>query len=447
MGNVAWLAGDHAAVEKKPAVTGEAARKHVAQILAEPTRPHVEPTQQTGWLDGIRVLDLTNVIAGPTIASTLARFGAEVTHVQPVTPSVDPWNTVVFGLQANRGKESVLLNLRDEAGRDALNRLIRQADVITLNATNEQRDGLGLSTEEIARINPDAILVQLDAFGGPMRGPKSDHLGYDDLAQAATGIMVRFGGGADTPEEHAHAGTIDVLAGLTACVSLGGALIQKQATGKVDIARSSLAAAGGMIQAQFMCDFADRAPFDEPSGRAALGSGLFCHCYLASDGWFFWAAPTTGVNVLNDVAELSDLAELSGEALQEQLIDRFYSHPITHWTQCLNQGASAVVPLASMLETRDDALQLESEGQTDIQKATYRAVRHDKHPMGRWCDLAAPNAVRAQNGIITIPGPAPKFRDSTIQILTGLGYGNTQIQEMLTRQSAATSWSARYLPE
>lgn len=338
MGNVAWLTGDQEAVVKIAPITGEEARNHVAKILTEPTRPRVEPTQQTGWLDGMKVVDLTNVIAGPTIASTLARFGAEVTHVQPVTPSVDPWNTVVFGLQANRGKESVLLNLRDEAGRGALSLLIRQANVITLNATNEQRDHLGLSPEEIARINPDAILVQLDAFGGPMRGPKSDHLGYDDLAQAATGIMVRFGGGADTPEEHAHAGTIDVLAGLTACVSLGGALIQKQATGKADIARSSLAAAGGMIQAQFMYDFADRAPFDEPSGRAALGSGPFYHCYLASDGWFFWAAPTTGANVLNDVAELSDLAELSGDALQKQLADRFKSHPIAHWSQCLNRG-------------------------------------------------------------------------------------------------------------
>ncbi len=447
MGNVAWLAGDHAVVEKKPAVTGEAARKHVAQILAEPTRPHVEPSQQSGWLDGVRVLDLTNVIAGPTIASTLARFGAEVTHVQPVTPSVDPWNTVVFGLQANRGKESVLLNLRDEAGRDALNRLIRQADVITLNATNEQRDGLGLSSEEISHINPDAILVQLDAFGGPMRGPKSDHLGYDDLAQAATGIMIRFGGGMDTPEEHAHAGTIDVLAGLTACVSLGGALLWKQATGKADIARSSLAAAGGMIQAQFMYDFAGRAPFDEPSGRDALGQGPFYHCYEASDGWFFWAAPADGRDVLGKVAELSDLVSLPDNSVQKELIARFKSRPLAHWSQCLTQGASAVVPLASMLETRDQALQIESDGSVDIRIATYRAVRHDTHPMGRWCDLAAPNAVRALNASITIPGPAPKFGDSTLQILGRLGYSDDEVQEMLAQQSAATSWAARYLPE
>ena len=447
MGNVAWLAGDRDAVRKSPAITGEKARNHVTRILGEPPRPHFEPAQRVGWLDGLKVVDLTNVIAGPTIASTLARFGAKVTHVQPVTPSVDPWNTVVFGLQANRGKESVLLNLRDEAGRDALNRLILQTDVITLNATDAQRDGLGLSPNEIARINPNAILVQLDAFGGPMRGPKSDHLGYDDLAQAATGIMVRFGGGTDTPEEHAHAGTIDVLAGLTACVSLGGALIQKQATGRVDVARSSLAASGAMIQAQFMHDFAGRAPFDEASGRTALGAGPCYHCYRASDGWFFWAAPTDGPEVLGNVPDLADLAALSGDQLHEELGHRFKSRPVAYWSRCLNRESSAAVPLASMLETRDRSLHLESEGRADIQMATYRAVRHDAHPMGRWCDLAAPNAIRPANGTITTPAPAPKFGRDTIEVLTRLGYTDEEVQEMLSSRSATTSWSARYLPE
>ena len=56
------------------------------------------------------MLDLTNVIAGPTIGSTMARYGAKVTLVQPVEPSVDPWNTVVFGIHAQRGKESILFD-------------------------------------------------------------------------------------------------------------------------------------------------------------------------------------------------------------------------------------------------------------------------------------------------------------------------------------------------
>ena len=130
---------------------------------------------------------------------------------------------MVFGLHAHRGKDSVLLDLSTPEGREALERLIAQADVVTMNGPEFQRAALGLAPERLAAVNPRAILVQLDAWGGPQRGPKSDHLGYDDTAQAATGVMTRFGGGSDTPEEHAHFGTIDALTGYTACVALGAA--------------------------------------------------------------------------------------------------------------------------------------------------------------------------------------------------------------------------------
>ncbi|MEM8792339.1 MAG: CoA transferase [Pseudomonadota bacterium] len=444
MGNVAWVAGDEAATEK--VVPLPLFEKDLAALRSEAPRDQAQGAERGGWLDGFQVLDLTNVIAGPTIGSTLARFGAQVTHVQPARPSVDPWNAVVFGLQANRGKESILLDLKSRDGKEALNRLIRKADIVTLNATDEQRDALDFSTEALKAQNPAAILVQLDAFGGPMRGPKSDHLGYDDLAQAATGVMVRFGGGMEMPEEHAHAGTIDVLAGLTACVALGGALIQKDRTGEAAIARSSLAAAGGMIQAQFMYDFEGRSPFDEPSGRNALGWSAFYRCYEASDGWFFLAAPTDRQHYLTSVPELADLASSPEPTLARELAARFATRPVQYWIDALNTGATAAVSLASMLETRDEALQVESDGPPDITRETYRAVRHDTHPMGRWCDLAAPNAIRPRSAVITIPGHAQKYGAQTTSILKRIGFEPEEVDEMLSSGAASESWSRRFLP-
>jgi len=232
MGNVAWLTGDSDALRKRAGPEVDEFRNELSTLLAEPARAAPERQGTGGWLDGLKVLDLTNVIAGPTIGSTLARFGAKITLVQPVAPSVDPWNAIVFGLQAQRGKQSILLNLRDPLGQDALWQLAAKADLITMNGTDEQREALGLTEERLAEINPKLILVQLDAFGGPRRGPKADHLGYDDLAQAATGVMTRFGGGPDTPEEHAHFGTIDVLTGYCACVALGAAMERLRVTGR-----------------------------------------------------------------------------------------------------------------------------------------------------------------------------------------------------------------------
>ncbi|NOD36916.1 MULTISPECIES: CoA transferase [unclassified Ruegeria] len=445
MGNVAWLAGDEGALVKRPGPDSVSAP--LTDILAEAPRTGKGGDSAGGWLEGLKVLDLTNVIAGPTIGSTLARYGAQVTSVQPVEPSVDPWNTVVFGLHAHRGKESVLLNLRSEDGQVALRKLIKRSDVVTMNGTDEQRDALGLGETQLAAINPRLILVQLDAFGGPARGPKSDHLGYDDLAQAATGVMVRFGGGMQTPEEHAHFGTIDVLTGFCACVALGAALLRLEKTGKGGIARAALAGAGNLIQAQLMYDFDGRAPFDEPSGREALGWGPFYHCYRAADDWMFFAAPSEERGALMRVPELADLAKIPEEEMVAALSDRFAIHDAAHWAQAFAGSSATAMPLGSLHETRDAVLQPESEGQIDLAGNTFSVIRHDQHPMGRWCDLVAPNAVRPARAAIAIPGPMPKYGSDTRRILNEIGFSGDQIKAMITAGTASESWSEKYLPE
>ena len=442
MGNVAWLSDDEGV-----AIKTDVTKADISSLLTEPERSCNTSGDGRGWLDGLRVLDLTNVIAGPTIGSTLARYGADVTLVQPVEPSVDPWNTVVFGIHAQRGKESILLNLRADEGQAVLSQLIAEADVITMNGSDEQRDKLGLSPERLEALNPRLILVQLDAFGGPLRGPKSDHLGYDDLAQAATGVMTRFGGSMETPEEHAHFGTIDVLTGFCACIALGGALLRLRETGKGGVARASLAGAGNLIQAQFMYDYETRAPFDEPSGRDVLGWGPFYHCYEAADQWLFFAAPTERTKALVQCPDTADLANLPEDQLHAALTERFKTKPMIHWRSVFTEGSSTVVPLASLHQTRDASLQLESDGNIDLKQATFRVIRHDQHPMGRWCDLVAPNAVRSQSGRITIPGPMPKYGQHTWEILGRLGYSADQITAMIASGAAGERWSENYLPE
>jgi len=449
MGNLAWLLDDTGTMQKHPGPVPDDLRPGLAGVLAEEPRQTAPsgPQGTSGWLDGLKVLDLANVIAGPTIGSALARFGAQVTSVQPVSPSVDPWNAVVFGLQAHRGKQSLLLNLRSDAGREALERLIADADVVTFNGTDAQRDALGLSPPRLRALNPRAILVQLDAWGGPSNGPKSNHLGYDDSAQAATGVMVRFGGGPETPEEHAHFGTIDALTGYAACVALGAALEKRRLTGEGSVARAALAGCGGMIQAQFMYDFDGRPPFDEPSGSLAQGWGPFYRCYHSSDGWMFFAAPTERAEALRRVPELADLADVSETDLADALAARFATKPTSVWMELFRGGSSAIVPLGSLAGNLDAGLQLESSGGVDIWQATYHAIRHDRHPMGRWVDLVAPNAVRPDKAAVVIPGSAPKPGMDTRTVLLALGYSEPEIDAMILGGAAAEAWSTKYLPE
>ena len=154
------------------------------------------------------MLDACNVIAGPTVAATLARFGADVIKLDAARASYDPFTTVVYGLAANRGKaRSVLLDLRAPAGQAALAPLLRWADVVTINVPTPQLRELGLAPEQIAAacaaVPPPGgdgggggactaarppVLVHFDAYGGAAgdaAGARSSAVGYDDCLQAS----------------------------------------------------------------------------------------------------------------------------------------------------------------------------------------------------------------------------------------------------------------------
>ncbi|MEM8538035.1 MAG: hypothetical protein AAGF56_09260 [Pseudomonadota bacterium] len=113
----------------------------------------------------------------------------------------------------------------------------------------------------------------------------------------------------------------------------------------------------------------------------------------------------------------------------------------------LSQGSTAVVALGSLLRTRDAALHLESHGAPNISGPTFCVVRHDQHPMGRFVDLVAPNAVRPTHARITVPGPAPKYGAQTRDVLTEAGFSETDITTALASGAAAMAWSENYLPE
>jgi crotonobetainyl-CoA:carnitine CoA-transferase CaiB-like acyl-CoA transferase len=196
-----------------------------------------------------------------------------------------------------------------------------------------------------------------------------------------------------------------------------------------------------------MYDFDGRAPFDEPAGRQARGWGPFYHCYRAADGWLFFAAPTERAAALARVSELADLAGQGEGGLTEALAGRFAAHPIALWQARFADGSASVVPLGALSANRDANLHLESAGPADIRHATYRAIRHDRHPMGRWVDLVAPNAVRPDRASITIPGHAPKPGAQTRVVLSRIGLPETEIAAMIADGTAADAWSDKYLPE
>jgi len=402
-------------------------------------------SQGRQWLSGIKVLDMTNVIAGPTIASFLSRFGAHVIKLDPVKSTFDPWNTIVFGMQAGRGKESILADIKSTEGQNIFHQLIEWADIVTINAVDRQVNNLGLDEDNLKKINPRAILCQVDAFGGPQRGSMSDHLGYDDTVQAATGVMIRFGGSRQTPEEHAHFGTIDVLCGFCAVTALAAALLRREKTGHVCRARSSLMSAGQLIQMPFMYDHPEREPFDEPSGRDVLGYGAHYRFYEASDGWFFLACADQGE--LEKLASLSAFKHIGAvENQEEYLVKKFAGFTVAECVELLTKLDIGAVRPSSLADLRDQYIGTE-QSEINKQGSSYQFVRHNIASAGRWVELFAPCAIRPQAGEIKAFPPAEKYGKSTRKILSMLGYSEQKIDHLLAQSIVSSGWCENYLPE
>ena len=196
------------------------------------------------------------MIAGPTVGMMCARWGADVIKIDPPEPRYGPLVMVGFGLLANRGKRSVLLNLRTADGHAAFARLVAGADVVTFNGIDRQLEALGITPARLKAMNPRAILYMLKAFAGPFGGPRAESVGYDDLTQATTGIMARFGGSLRHAEEHAHIGTVDVVTGFAGVLATCLALLRRERAGVAEVAQTSLASVGQAVQ----CSYVDAAP-------------------------------------------------------------------------------------------------------------------------------------------------------------------------------------------
>ena len=196
-----------------------------------------------GALTGVRVLDLTRVLAGPYCGMLLADMGAEVIKVEVPKKGDDSrsFGPFVNGESAyymnlNRNKKGITLNLKSEKGKEIFLELVKKADIILENFRPGTMEKLGLGYEELKAVNPGIIYGCVSGFGHT--GPYKNRAGYDIIGQAVGGLMSTTGwpGGEATRTGTAMA---DILAGLSVTIGVLGALNYKFKTGigqKIDVA-------------------------------------------------------------------------------------------------------------------------------------------------------------------------------------------------------------------
>jgi formyl-CoA transferase len=194
-------------------------------------------------LDGLKVLDLTRVLAGPFCTMLLGDLGADVVKIEEPAlgddtrgwaPFIDGWSTYFLGV--NRNKRSLALNLKAAEGAEVLARLIRQADVLVENLRPGTLARLGFGYEQAAALNPRLIYASVTGYGHT--GPRRDEAGYDPVLQAESGLMD-ITGPADGEPSRVGVAMTDFLAGQFMFSSILVALRERDRTGRgqaIDIA-------------------------------------------------------------------------------------------------------------------------------------------------------------------------------------------------------------------
>ena len=404
---------------------------------------HSDKSDNTqGWLKGLRILDLTNVIAGPHSSAFLARFGAEVTKVEPVVPMYDPLIGTLFAFQADMGKRNALIDINSEEGREAFNRLVRSVDLVVINAPDRQMKPLGLDHDSLQAINPGVLFCRLDCLGGPLPARKTNYIGYDDVIQANSGIMSRFGG-VETPEEHAHLGTLDVNCGFAGGLAMAVALYHKAKTGQVSRARTSLSAVTNLAQLPFCFDYAGLEDFNEPSGRQAMGTHALSHFYSTSDDWIFLDADDSDLTTLENIEGLQGISITLD--IQTFLTVAFQQASAKKWMTRLHAADIAVAQPQSIETLRAENSRI-ADGTVGTDRGSFAFSIYPDHPSGHQLTQIDHYAIRPQNAAIFAVSPTEAHGHSTKEVLADVGYSAEQIESMLARGIAGLGWGKTFLP-
>ena len=296
-------------------------------------------------LSGVKVLDLCIILAGPTLGRTMAEFGADVIKID--NPARD--STVARHNEINRGKRSILLDLKSGEGREIFWKLLEDADVVAENYRAGKIEQLGLGYEEVRKRRPDIVYASLNAYGHI--GPWAGRPGHEQFAQAATGMDRRFGG--DNEPMTQPNPVNDYGTGYMGSYAVALALLHRQRTGQGQYVDAALAYTAMTLQSPYMQQFEGK-QWDEPKGQDALGSSPLHRAYQVKDGWVFLGASETDLERLASVPGMSGIDRQRGDGLEHGLEERFLSEDANTWVDRLTTaevGAHQVVMNSHSLMT------------------------------------------------------------------------------------------------
>lgn len=322
-------------------------------------------------LSGIRVLDLTNVLAGPFCCHQLAHMGAEVIKIEVpgrgdlarqlgADPELNQKLMGVSFLAQNAGKQSVTLNLKSEKGVALLKELVRSADVLVENFRPGVMDRLGIGWGVLQEVNPRLVYCAISGFG--QDGPWRDLPAYDQIIQGVSGVMS-ITGDAETAPYRVGTPISDTIGGLTAAFAITAALQGRDAhhaknTGDgsfidVSMLEATMSTMGWVLSNWLIAGQRPSANGNEnftsaPSGTFATANGPLNVAANKQEQWEILCHVLEREDLLEHPDYLSrELRKNNRAALKLELEKSFRHKPARYWSELLNRRG---VPAGEVLE-------------------------------------------------------------------------------------------------
>lgn len=383
-------------------------------------------------LDGIRVIELAQWVAGPAAAGIMADWGADVIKVE--APAGDPQRRVFASVgvagelpnptfaQDNRGKRSVVLDLSTGDGRERLEQLLATADVFVTNLRPDALERLGLDPAELRRRHPTLVVAALSGYGSV--GPARDVAGYDIGAFFGRSGLARTNSPNDDPPIFVRSGVGDHITGMATAMGVLGALFQRTRTGRGRVVETSLFGTG-MYAASW--DLGVQLTFGKLSSlrpRSRVITPLVNSYRTSDDRWFFLIGLEAARHFPNlaaavdrpDLADDPRFATAVGiaehaEQLIAELDEVFATRPLAEWAEAFATHDVWWAPCQTMADV---------------------AVDPQAHALGAFLDTDDPSAdpaytmrtvaspVRFDGAVPTPQGPVPALGEHTAEVLAEL---------------------------
>ncbi|SIQ51243.1 CoA:oxalate CoA-transferase [Alkalispirochaeta americana] len=385
-------------------------------------------------LEGLKVLDMTRVLAGPYATMILSDLGAEVLKVEMPGTGDDsrhfgPFKNgrSLYFLSINRGKHSMTLNLKTDEGKDILRKLVARYDMVVENFRPGVMEKLGLGYEELKKINPGLIYAAASGYGHS--GPESKKPAYDILAQAEGGLMGITGWPGEAPVR-VGCSIGDITAGLFASIGILAALHQRNATGlgqKIDVAMLDCQVA---ILENALARYQATGENPEPLGNRHPTITPF-QAYQAKDDWFVVAMGNDNLwKTFCTATERPDLAEdprfatnpartENLEALNALMDPLMAERTVQEWSELFSEVG---IPHARINKVEQ------------IMKSPQVIARN----MLASVEDSLAGTVQVAGNPVKMSGfedsterpPLPELGEHTRDVLTGLGYSQEAIQAL-----------------